>query len=87
MTSMRKRTCKRWTEKEIRQARLDTRVAQEQGRWSAQTALKIMDGASPDSIPVTHNVEGNLIINMKVAKAAGIRVTPNFLRKASRVIQ
>lgn len=64
-----------------------TRVAQEQGRWSAQSALKIMEGASPASIPVTHNVEGNLIVNMKVAKAAGFRVTPNFLRKASRVIQ
>ena len=64
-----------------------TRVAQEQGRWAAQAALDILDGTPPSSIPVTHNKEGNLIVNLKVAKAAGLKVTPNFLRKASRVIE
>lgn len=64
-----------------------TRVPQEQGRWAAQTALKILDGAPPGAIPVTNNKEGNLIVNLKVAKAAGLKVTPNFLRKASRVIE
>jgi len=64
-----------------------TRVAQEQGRWAAQTALRILDGTPPSSIPVTTNKEGNLIVNLKVAKAAEIRVTPNFLSKASRVIK
>jgi ABC-type uncharacterized transport system substrate-binding protein len=64
-----------------------TRVPQEQGRWAAQTALKIIDGAAPNSIPVTKNKEGNLIVNLNVAKAAGLKVTPNFLRKASRVIE
>jgi len=64
-----------------------TRVAEEQGRWAAEAALKILDGTPPSSIPVAHNIEGNLIVNLKVAKAAGIKVTPNFLRKASQVIQ
>jgi hypothetical protein len=36
---------------------------------------------------VTNNKEGNLIVNLKVAKAAGLNVTPTFLRKASRVMQ
>jgi len=64
-----------------------TRVAEEQGRWAAQTALKILEGTPSSSIPVAHNIEDNLIVNLKVAKAAGIKVTPDFLRKASRVIQ
>ena len=64
-----------------------TKVAQEQGRWAAHTALKIINGTPINSIPITHNVEGNLTINLKVAKVAGIRVPPNFLKKANRVIQ
>ena len=64
-----------------------TRVPQEQGRWAAETALKILGGTSPKSIPITHNVEGNLIINMKIAKAAGINVPGSFIKKAVRVIE
>jgi ABC-type uncharacterized transport system substrate-binding protein len=64
-----------------------TRVAEEQGRWAAQTALKIIGGTPVESIPITNNVEGNLIVNTKVAKAAGIKVPKSFLKKASRVIE
>jgi len=64
-----------------------TKVAQEQGQWSARTALRILNGTPPSSIPITHNVEGNLIINMKVAKAAGLKVPKSLLRKASRIIE
>jgi len=64
-----------------------TRVAEEQGRWSAQTALDIVGGKPVEAIPITTNVEGNLIVNLKVAKAAGIKVPSSFLRKAVRVIE
>ena len=64
-----------------------TRVPQEQGRWAAETALKILDGAEPSSIPIASNVEGNLIINMKVAKAAGFNVPASFTKKATQVIE
>lgn len=64
-----------------------TKVPQEQGRWSAQTALRIINGTSPSEIPMTKNVEGNMIINLNVAKAAGIKVHDSFLRKANKVIQ
>jgi len=63
-----------------------TKVAQEQGRWAAETALRILDGTSPADIPMTKNVEGNLIINLKVAKAAGLKVPKSFLRKTSKII-
>ena len=64
-----------------------TKVAQEQGRWAAQTALRIIDGTPAAEIPMTKNVEGNLIINLKVAKAAGIKVPNSFLRKAGKIIE
>jgi ABC-type uncharacterized transport system substrate-binding protein len=64
-----------------------TKVAQEQGRWAAHAALKILNGTPPSSIPMTQNREGNLIINMKVAKAAGIKVPKGFLRTANRIIK
>lgn len=51
-----------------------TRVAQEQGRYAAQTALKILDGTPVNSIPITKNVEGDLIINMELANAVGFKV-------------
>jgi ABC-type uncharacterized transport system substrate-binding protein len=64
-----------------------TRVAQEQGRYAAQTALKILDGTPVSAIPITHNVEGDLIINLKVAKVAGLKVPRSMLRKAKRIIE
>lgn len=64
-----------------------TRSAQEQGRWAAQAALKIINGTPVSDIPVSQNVEGNLIVNLKVAKAAGLRVPRSFLSKAVRIIK
>jgi ABC-type uncharacterized transport system substrate-binding protein len=64
-----------------------TKSAQEQGRWAAQAALKIINGTSASDIPVSQNVEGNLIVNLKIAKAAGFKVPRSFLRKAVRVIE
>ena len=64
-----------------------TKSAQEQGRWAAQAALKIIDGTPVSDIPISQNVEGNLTVNMKVANAAGFKVPRSFLRKAVRVIE
>ena len=46
-----------------------------------------MGGKSISDIPITQNAEVNLIVNMKVAKAAGIKIPKSFLRKASRTIE
>jgi ABC-type uncharacterized transport system substrate-binding protein len=64
-----------------------TRSAEEQGRYAAETALKIINGTPPSSIPVVGNVEANIIINMKIAKKLGIKVPQSFLKIASRVIE
>jgi ABC-type uncharacterized transport system substrate-binding protein len=64
-----------------------TRSAQEQGRYAASTALRILDGTPPSSIPIIGNVEANIIINMKIAGKLGIKVPQSFLKIASRVIE
>ena len=64
-----------------------TRSAQEQGRYSAATALKIIDGTSPADIPIVGNVEANIIINMKIAQNLGIKIPKSFFKIASKVIE
>lgn len=64
-----------------------TKIAEEQGEWSANAALKILDGTSPESIPITKNRKGNLIINTKIAKALGVTVPRSYLKKAVSVIK
>ena len=64
-----------------------TRSAQEQGSYAATTALKILDGTPPSSIPIVGNVQANIIINMKMAKKLGIKVPNSFLKIASRIIE
>ncbi len=59
-------------------------VAEEHGRFVAQTALKVLDGTRPLDIPVMENKEYNLTVNLKMAKAAGI-VLPVSILKTARV--
>jgi ABC-type uncharacterized transport system substrate-binding protein len=46
------------------------KMASEQGRWAAETALKVLRGASPADIKVGHNKENSLIINARLARLA-----------------
>lgn len=55
-----------------------TRMSEEQGRWSAKAALKILDGVSPSRIPLTRNKQGKLFFNMRIAKKLGIKSPPPF---------
>ncbi|MBV1787361.1 ABC transporter substrate-binding protein [Marinobacterium sp. D7] len=52
------------------------KIPEEQGRWSAQAALKIMDGTPPTKIPITHNKQGKLYFNLKLGKKFGIDTAP-----------
>jgi ABC-type uncharacterized transport system substrate-binding protein len=63
------------------------KVAQEQGAWSAQTALEILDGKSPADIPLVKNKEGSLIINIRIAKTVGAEVPFEILQSADKVIE
>lgn len=47
-------------------------IAEEQGWWAGQAALKIIKGTSPDAIKVTTNTHNKLYLNMELAKALGI---------------
>jgi ABC-type uncharacterized transport system substrate-binding protein len=63
-----------------------TKDPEEHGEWAADTALKIMDGGRPDSIPIVKSSKGNLIINAKVAKTLGIKIPRSYMKMAKRVL-
>ena len=63
------------------------KVAEEQGVWSARTALEILDGTSPSNIPIVRNKQGSLIINAKVATALGVEIPYDLVASADKVIE
>jgi len=46
---------------------------EEQGRWLAHAALRILDGVKPSDIPLTYNREGELFYNARIAKRIGVK--------------
>ncbi len=58
---------------------------EEQGEWMALTALRVLDGESPANIPMVENRRVRLIVNLKLARAAGL-VLPVSLLKTATVI-
>jgi hypothetical protein len=52
------------------------KLPEEQGRWAAQAALKILDGVSPSRIPVTYNREGRIYFNETIARRLGAGAPP-----------
>lgn len=63
------------------------KLPEEQGRWSAETALRILDGAAPSAIPLVKNKEGAIIINMKIAEKMGIELPAELIQAASKIIE
>jgi ABC-type uncharacterized transport system substrate-binding protein len=63
------------------------KVAQEQGSWSAEAALKILSGTSPADIPIVKNQEGQLIINTRIAKSLGAELSFELIETAAKVIE
>jgi ABC-type uncharacterized transport system substrate-binding protein len=62
------------------------KVPQEQGIWSTKTALQILDGASPEKIPITENKQGTTFLNVKIANQLGVVFKP-ALMKGAKVIK
>jgi ABC-type uncharacterized transport system substrate-binding protein len=54
----------------------------EQGEWSGQTALNILDGAPVSEIPFAENKRGELILNLDIAEQLGVVFSPMLLRNA-----
>jgi len=59
-----------------------TKVAEEQGIWGAQAALKILGGTPPTAIPIVKNRQGKLYLNLKIAKNLGVRFRSTLLKHA-----
>ncbi|HEV8723194.1 MAG TPA: ABC transporter substrate-binding protein [Candidatus Binatia bacterium] len=57
------------------------------GRMAARFVDKILKGENPGDIPVEVNHKIELVINLKVAKASGIKIAPEALYRANRVIR
>ncbi len=59
----------------------------ESGRMAARIVDKIIKGVKPSDIPVEVNQNIEFVVNLKVAKALGIKIAPEALYRANRVIR
>ena len=57
------------------------------GRQAARLVDKILKGTNPREIPVEVNNNIEFVVNLKVATALGIKIVPEALYKATRVIR
>jgi ABC-type uncharacterized transport system substrate-binding protein len=62
------------------------RLPEEQGRWAAEAALKIMAGTPPSTIPVAFNQQGHLVINQALSEKLGI-IFPATLFKRAEIVR
>jgi len=61
------------------------KVAQEQGQWAARTALQILRGKSPSSIPVTRNRQTIAYVNMALAERIGWVPSEELIKRSRKV--
>jgi putative ABC transport system substrate-binding protein len=57
------------------------------GRQAARLVDKILKGTNPGDIPVEVNNNIEFVVNLKVATALGIKIVPEVLYRATRVIR
>ncbi len=58
-------------------------VPTEQGIWVAEKAVEIINGRSVSDIPVTHNKEGEIYLNLEIAEKLNILFNHNIIRSAT----
>lgn len=59
----------------------------ESGRMAARIVDKIIKGSSPREIPVEVNNKIEFVVSLKVANALGLRIPPEVLYRANRVMR
>jgi len=59
----------------------------ESGRASAKHVQRILAGANPKDLPVEGSQKLELVVNLKTAAEIGVRIPPNVLARADRVIR
>lgn len=57
-------------------------VADEEGIWAAESALKILDGTPVSEIPVVESQQGNVYVNLAIADKLDLALPPSLLRNA-----
>jgi len=62
-----------------------TKLAEEQGEWASDVALHILQGESPENIPVVANRRYNLYINTEILDASPIKLPERLYFKAIKV--
>ncbi|MEJ2154920.1 MAG: ABC transporter substrate binding protein [Desulfobacteraceae bacterium] len=60
-------------------------ISAEQGEWSAKTTLDILNGKSPEDIPIVTNKKGKIFLNMPIAKKLGIKLPIELIERATFV--
>lgn len=57
------------------------------GRRVAQIGVRILKGAKPGDIPVEQADEFELVVDLRTAKALGVKIPASVLARASRIIE
>nr|MBF0220992.1 hypothetical protein [Desulfobulbaceae bacterium] len=59
------------------------KLAEEQGWWLGKTALRVLEGISPEAIPIATNSQSKIFLNMQLANKMGIVFPMDLLQQAT----